>query len=346
MLKRLSLRLTAAIALVTLSTTTATVPPAYASHRAHRSSSSQLVQGSSTPADRTPSAHPPTPVPGSSVSLVAPTGFVLSHQFSGFINPDNSSSIVIAELPLEAHAEMTAILSSTPAVVTAAFAERGVELEVESISSLVVGENQVPLVVGTQTINGIQVTKYFTLFAAESTLLLTFNVTELAELSEETVVETIRSIQIAPVLSIEQKVAELPFRFETEAPFQISDVLVGSAVLLTLEDTSPSEGTPLVVIASSVSPVLAADLPTFSAQLLQNSEDFSDGTITSQSPVEFAGGEGYFVSMDLSDSTAFQYVRILPNNFYIRMLAVGDAQTLEDLTPSIEAIQRSVEAEL
>ncbi|EDX84913.1 hypothetical protein S7335_2612 [Synechococcus sp. PCC 7335] len=289
-------------------------------------------------------------IPGSSVSLLPPAGFVVSDQFSGLVNQESLASIVLAELPPDAYTELSSILSSTPEAVTDAFAARGIVLEVETISSVLVEGSQVPFVKGTQTVGGTQIDKYFALFGTESTILLTFNVTDPALLSEQAVVETIKSVEVAPALSIEQKVAELPFTFVPAPPFQVFEVLLGSTVLLSPGgEPDPSGEAPVIIIASSVSPILGAelaafDIDTFSSQLLLSTEGFAEATITARSPTEFAGGEGYLIQASISDSTVFQYLRILPDNFYIRLLAVGSTDEIEDLAPTIEAIQSSVVA--
>ncbi|MBE9063263.1 hypothetical protein [cf. Phormidesmis sp. LEGE 11477] len=296
----------------------------------------------------------PILIPGTSVSLQPPAGFVTADQFSGLVNPESLASIVIAELPAAAYTEFVSLFASTPEAVTSAFAERGIVLEVDTISNVLVNGNEVPLVKGIQTVGDTQVSKYFALFggetSGENTILITFNVTEPASLSEEAIVNTIQSIQVAPALSIEQKVAELPFTFEVAPPFQVFDVLLGSTVLLSPNgEPSPSGEDPVIIIASSVSPIIAADLSafdlaTFSSQVLLETEGFTQANITTRSPTEFAGGEGYVIQASVADSTVFQYLRILPNNFYIRMLAAGNTEAIAELVPTIEAIQSSVEA--
>ena len=289
-------------------------------------------------------------IPGTSVSLRAPVGFVASTQFSGLVDSESLASIVLAELPTAAYTELASIFSSTPEAVTNAFAAQGIALEVETISSVLVEGRQVPLVKATQTVGDTQVGKYFALFDGESTVLLTFNVTALASLSEQTIVETIQSVKVAPALSTEQKVAELPFTFEVAAPFQVFDVLLGSTILLSPGgEPNSSREAPVIIIASSVSPVVAADLAsfdlsTFADRLLLNTEGFAEASITTRSPIEFAGGEGYLVQASLSDLSVSQYLRILPDSFYIRMLAVGKPRVIENLAPTIDAIQRSIEA--
>ena len=269
-------------------------------------------------------------VPGTGVSLLPPAGFVLSDQFSGLVNPDTLSSILIIELPPEAYSTLASTFSSTPEDITAAFARQGTLIEVERVSTISIGETQVPLVIGTQTAGSQQVKKYFTLLGEERTILLSFNVLDSSFLDEEKIAETIQSVNIASVPSLPEKVAELPFTFEVAEPFQIAEVLVGTSVLLNLDgELVSSEEEPLVVIGSSVSPMQATDLIALSLE----------------QTVEFAGGEGYFTQALISDAVTLQYlryVRVLPNRFYIEMVVWGEPEIIEELTPAIEAIRNSI----
>ncbi|MEM9091984.1 MAG: hypothetical protein AAGC93_25020 [Cyanobacteria bacterium P01_F01_bin.53] len=300
-----------------------------------------------------------TTIPGTSVSLSPPPGFVLSDRFSGFINPETLSSIVLVEMPPEAYPELASMLSSTPQAVTEAFSDRGIVLVVEKISSISLGTDTTPFVQGVQVADGMRVTKYFALLKGDRTILLTFNVIEPDDLSEETIIETIQSVSLSPAPSIEQKIAELPFTLEAIAPFQVLDVIVGSSVVLNLSgERAPLEEEPLIIIANSTSPITSnpseTDLADYSSQLLQNTSGFSHADITEQSTVDFAGGEGYLIQALLPEANqqeasqqegtkVLQYLRILPNGFHLRMIVLGDSETLEELTPAIQAIQRSVE---
>lgn len=304
-----------------------------------------------------------TTIPGTSVSLSPPPGFVLSDRFSGFINPETLSSIVLVEMPPEAYPELASMLSSTPQAVTEAFSDRGIVLVVEKISSISLGTDTTPFVQGVQVADGMRVTKYFALLKGDRTVLLTFNVIEPDDLGEETIIETIQSVSLSPAPSVEQKIAELPFTFEAIAPFQVLDVIVSSSVVLNLSgERAPLEEEPLIIIANSTSPITSTpsetDLADYSSQLLQNTSGFGHADITEQSTVDFAGGEGYLIQALLPEASqqetnqqetnqegtkVLQYLRILPNGFHLRMIVLGDSETLEELTPAIQTIQRSVE---
>ena len=286
---------------------------------------------------------PPIAVPGTSISLSPPANFILSEQFSGFVNEETFSSITLTQLPPEAYLEVSQALSSTPEVISELFASRGIMLEVESVSSIDVQGTQVPFVKGIQTVADTQVQKYFVLVGEESTTLITFNLFEESPLSEEAVIEAIQSIEVGPVPSIQQKVADLPFTFETAGSFEVFDVLFGSSVVLSPGgESDPSGEVPLIVIASSVNPVRVTSLADYSTYLLNNTAGLTEMVVTDQSPIEFAGGEGYFTRGEQQGTVALQYLALRPDDFYIRMIVVGDAVEIEQLMPTIEAIQSSV----
>lgn len=282
-------------------------------------------------------------IPGTSVSLVPPAGFVLSEQFSGLINEDNSSSITLTELPPAAYAEVLAALSSTPAEITELFARQGIVLAVDTVSSITVNGTPSPFVTGIQTVNDTQIQKYFVLLGEESTVLLTFNIFDQNQLSEDTVIETIQSVEISAAPSIQEKVAELPFIFATAEPFEVFDVLFGSTVLLSPEgDTDLSEAAPLIIIANSIAPAQTRQLSTYATDVLLSTDGFADITITEQFPIEFAGDEGYFIQGTLQSDVVLQFLTIGPDSSHIRMVVIANAADIEQIMPVVETIQRSV----
>lgn len=282
-------------------------------------------------------------IPGTSISLRPPDGFVLSEQFSGFENRETSSSIVLAELPAAAYPEISATFSSSAEDISTAFAQQSIILEVESISSLLVGNTQVPFVEGIQTVGSAKIKKYFALLEGESTILLTFNIIDTAQTKRETIVETVESVVISSAPTIQQKIDELPFTVIAADPFQVLDVLAGSSVVLSINgEPDPTEETPLVIIASSFSPVQTTNIASLSTQLLQSTAGFETSTITSQSPAPFAGSEGYLMQASLEDKTILQYLTLLPDDFYIRMVVISPSERLDAIMPAIQTIQNSV----
>ena len=312
--------------------------------------------------DERPTAQP-VPIPETGLSLVPPPGFTLATQYSGFENLEDLSSILAVELPSSAHAELSALFTSTPEALTEAFAERGLVLEVESLSAISLPTSssediEIPFAIGTQTLGELKVKKYFALLGEGRTVLLTFNIMPNSPLREADIENTLQSVKISPLPTRQDDVTTLPFTFEVVSPFRRAFDLLGSTVLLNLSgeletapETAPESVSeePIIIIASSLSPT-AINLPStaladFSEQLLKDTDGFADVTIRSRSPVTFAGGAGYAIEATSQDGLNFaitQYVRVLPDGHYIRMLVVGASEELTELSPAIQAIQSSV----
>lgn len=283
-------------------------------------------------------------VPGTSVSLEPPAGFSLSEQFSGFVNPDTLSSIVITELPLEGYSEIAATFSS---VETAAerFASQGIV--VAEVSTIAVGGMEVPLLKGVQTISNVSVNKYIVLLRGDTTILLVFNVTDRDRFGEAAVIAAVESVEVAATPSLEEQVALLPFTFEVTAPFQILQTIGGSGVAITPNgEPDPSGKDPLIIIAGSTSSAPeTTELDIFAERLLRGTRGFAEASITNQAPVDFAGGNGYFIEATTPEGVVLQYLRVPPNTPYVRLIVIGEPETVERSMPAIQEIVDSVRIE-
>ena len=303
-------------------------------------------------------------VPNTEIALVPPPGFTLASSYTGFENLEDLSSILVVELPASAHTELFDLLTSTAEAVSTAFAERGLFVEVDSLSTIntiTQQDTEIPFVSGIQTVGALTYRKYFALFRKNDTgegdtTLLTFNLTADSTLSEADVLATVRSVQVSPspmtgTISREEGAA-LTFTFEAASPFQQAYSVLGSSVLLNLSgelETDSEE--PLIIIASSFSPTglgisQPTELASFSAQLLRDTDGFSELAITESSAVNFAGSAGHFIaatSQNEEHSAVSQYVRVLPDGHYIRMLVVGMPEELKDLSLTIQAVKQSIE---
>lgn len=283
-------------------------------------------------------------VPGTSVSIEPPAGFNLSEQFSGFVNPDSLSSIVVTELPLEGYPEIAATFSSVETA-TERFASQGIVIE--EVSTITVGQMEVPLLKGVQTISNASVDKYIALLRGDSTILLVFNVTDGDRFAEEAVIAAIESVEIAATPSLEEQVALLPFTFEVAAPFQVLQTIGGSGVAITPNgEPDPSGRGPLIIIAGATNSVPETTaLEMFAEQLLRGTRGFTTASITDRGPVDFAGGNGYFIEATIPEGVVLQYLRIPPNTPYVRLIVTGEPEAVEQLMPVIQQIIDSVRIE-
>ena len=282
----------------------------------------------------------PIAVPGTSVSLEPPAGFMVAENFAGLENTASGSSITINELPPEAYAEISTVFSSSESA-REGLLRQGIMIDQHSL--VTVGQDQVPLLRGTQLTAAGEFTKYLTLLKGETTVLVTFNIVDPAQISQEVVEATIASISLAEAPTIDERIEQLSFSFQTVEPFRIADILGGSSALLTtFEGTDPSGRAPVVIIARGQNVIYGQDAADISDELLRGTQGFSLAEIVRQEAVEFSGGSGYLIEADLDGLTVLQYVHVPENGRYIRLLATGQHTALMDVLPAVEEIVTSV----
>lgn len=283
-----------------------------------------------------------TKVPGTSVSMIKPAGFTLSETFSGYFNSQNQSSILIAEVPENAY-EKLSILFNNIELARVGLAKRGVEvLEIKTLDSADIND---PIIIGRQLISGIYVSKYMALFRGQKTVMVTYNILGENSLSESTVFESIKTIKLGEVASLEDKLEVLSFKFDYSLPFKLSNVIAGSAVILTTFDGTDKSGTlPLVAIGSSLSSVGAIDLKSTSHTLASSIPGFEDFKIQSEGEANFANTSGYRMEIRKADMTAIQFVAFLDDGTYLRLVSTGSSDRMMLQKEKIAEIAASVKS--
>ena len=140
---------------------------------------------------------------------------------------------------------------------------------------------------------GGAVTKYITLFKGETTILVTFNIIDSNEIPQDVVETTVASITLTAAPTIDDKISQLPFSFQTVAPFQISEVIGGSAVLLSTEKgPDPTGLKPIVIITRGQNVIYTKDAADISEDLVRGTRGFSLADIVREDSIEFVGGDG------------------------------------------------------
>ena len=282
----------------------------------------------------------PIAIPGTSVSLEPPAGFTVAENFSGLENNESGSSITINELPPEAYPEVSTIFSTAESA-SEGLLRQGIIVDEHTL--VTVGQDQVPLLRGTQQTAVGEFTKYLTLLKGETTVLVTFNIVDPAQITQEMVEATIESIVLTEVPTIDEKIEQLSFSFQATEPFIVSDVLGGSSALLTMvEGIDPSGITPVVIIARGQNVIYGQDAADISDDLLQGTRGLSLAEIIRQEAVEFSGGSGYLIEAELDELTVLQYTYVPADGRYIRLLATGERNALMDVLPAVEEIAASV----
>jgi len=280
-------------------------------------------------------------IPGTSVSINAPDGFTVASRFSGLENVQDGSSITVSEMPAEGYDELRQKFSDLNAA-TEGFAQHGIL--VERTDTYLAGEQQVPVVIGSQPIPNGEVYKYMALFRGDVTVLVTFNIFDPQTMTEPVVKEIIKSIRLSTAATLEQKIEQLPFSFQNTAPFRVGDTVGGSGVWLsTFDGTDPTGLMPRLIIVMAYAPIPASsDIELVARQMLRGTRGFDNAEITTTEDRSFGGGRGHYLEALTEERKIVQFVRIPPDGVYVRLAAFGATADLEAVMPAVSEIAESV----
>jgi hypothetical protein len=199
-------------------------------------------------------------------------------------------------------------------------------------------DGKIPFAVGRQTSNGKDLTKYLALLEGDKTVLVTFNIADrgFTEADAEAVV---RSIELAPAPTLEERLAGMPFTFRAVDPYSVAEVIPRTAVTL---EAGNGDELPEIVIGVGRSQALMGDEARVAVELLRATGGYRDAVITAQEPAPFAGGDGYVITATVEDRTVVQYLRIVPGGRYLRFLARGPSAAVEAAEALIGEVAASV----
>lgn len=273
-------------------------------------------------------------VRGTSVTLTPPPGFTPARSGRGIENTATGTSITISETSAQSYTELAERFSSAKRL------SEGYAQQKVTIRSVRRVDGKIPFAVGRQATNsGKEVTKYYGLLQGDKTVLVTFTLgdTSFTEADAEAV---LRSIEIAPEPSLEEKLAELPFTFRAVEPYAVDSVVARQAVTL---EVAGDERQPVVIIGHGRSQALMGDEARVAVELLRNTGGYRDAQITTQGPAPFAGGDGYLLTAVVENRTVVQYLRIVPGGVYLRLLARGETAAMQGAESVIREIASTVE---
>ena len=281
-------------------------------------------------------------MPGTSVAMDPPAGFALAEDFAGFAHPPSGSSVLVAELPPEAHAEIAPVFASE-ALARDALSPQGVTLE--EIAPITVDGEPVDLVVGEQRAGTVAVDKYFVVLEGDgATVLVTVSAVGEAGPDRDAAVAALESVALLAPPTLAERVADLPFDFEPAAPFETRRVMAGAAVALaTYEGTDPSGERPILVIASALGRLDSNDLQAASERLLGETVGFESAAVAEGERVTSGRALAWRVEARAGERLAIHYLWPLPRGRYLRLAAMGARAELEPLAGAVAAIAASVE---
>jgi hypothetical protein len=270
---------------------------------------------------------------GTSVTLTPPPGFTASRS-ARTIENTTGTSIMISETSAQGYAELAQRFSS-PKALSDGYAQQ--KVTIRSVRRI---DGKIPFAVGRQAQNnGKEIPKYYGLVQGDKTVLVTFTIGT-GGFSEADAEALLRSIEIAPEPTLEEKLEGIPFIFSAVAPYVVKDVIPRQAVTLEVEGDNKQ---PVIVIGYGRSQALMGDEARVAVDLLRGTGGWREAQIIEQGPAMFAGGNGYRIKAVAENRTAVQYLRIIAGGGYLRLLARGETATFDGASSVIAEIAGTVE---
>jgi len=289
------------------------------------------------PAADQPAAQPQgpqrLPIRGTSVTLTAPPGFTASRSERGIENTTTGTTVTISEASAEAYPGLADRFKSAKAM-TDGYANQGVTIR--TVRNV---DGKIPFAVGRQTKDGKDLTRYLALLKGDKTVLVSFTSPD-RTFTEADAEAILRSIQLTPEPTLEERLAELPFVFRAVEPYVVQNVINRQAVNLEVKNDKTQ---PTVTIGTGRSQALMGEEARVAVELLKGTGGWRDAQITVQEPATFAGGKGYRITAVVEDRTAVQYLRILSGGTYLRFLARGTASAMQNAETVITELAGTVE---
>ena len=269
---------------------------------------------------------------GTSVTLTPPPGFTPSRSAAGIENAATGSTITIAEQARETYADLAERFSSAKSL------SEGYAQQKTTIRGVRRIDGKIPFAIGQQLDKGKTFAKYLALLQGDKTVLVTFTIGD-RSFTEADAEAVVRSIELTPDPTIEERLAQLPFTFRAVEPYVVAEVIQRQAARLEVEGDAAQ---PAIVIGYGRSQALMGDEARVAVELLRTGS-YREAQITVQEPAAFAGGNGYVVTAVIENRMAVQYLRIVPGGGYLRLLARGETSAMQGVEAVIKEIAGSVE---
>lgn len=287
-------------------------------------------------------------IAGTSVSLVAPKGFEPATGFAGLANQTTQASVLVVEMPAEAYPQLAALFNDRESAKTNFARQKIIIAKVEQVPGT--GGGKVPLLSGTQDAGGAKVDKWVALFKGPKTVMMTVQAPQAAKLKTTEVRAMIASVVLGKEVSLDEKLAALPFAIKAVAPFRVVDTIGGAGVLMTVgeQNTDPSGKQPLLIAAYQMSgAVKPGQEEALSEALLRGTRDMQTAEVKERKHVPFAGQDGLLLAGSFkhpngSDKGFAQYLAISPAGRFVRLIAMADEAELPTLQPAIEQTAGSI----
>lgn len=276
-------------------------------------------------------------LPGKTVGMEPPPGFVRSKTFSGFLHAKSGSSFVVIELPLAAFEKMTADLSDAELAAK--------QIEVISREQVTIDGRPAVQLKGTQTVGDKRVEKWILIArVGERTIFLTAQDLDGEALDDAAVSRAFASIRARELPPIDEQMDALPFTLGELAGFRAVRAFGGYGLLLTKgpKDVVQDGSQPVVMIQRPSGSGLPRDVfPADLAVKLLRGVSMVDVTDIGETVSrDVAGGDGLETLATARDKVLHaelvvgQWLR-LDSGKQMHVLAILPAAGHEDLLPGL-----------
>jgi len=286
-------------------------------------------------------------IAGTTVSLAPLKGFSPSSKFAGLENVEAKASVLVVEMPPEAHQPLSALFADL-AVAKPNFAKQNITLD--SAADIETAGGKGRILTGRQALGSATFDKWIVLLQGAKTVMVTVQAPQNADLRGQQVLSMLKTVSLGAEPTLDQKLAALPFRVRAADPFRIVDTFGGLGVLMTVGalNTDPGGSQPMLIVSYQTSgQVGAGQLAATGEKLLQTTRGFEKAEITRRETIRFAGSDtGALLSGTVVEGPSrkrfSQYIGQGPDGRFVRMIVSAGETAYPALEPAIATIADSI----
>jgi hypothetical protein len=278
------------------------------------------------------------------IGLELPSGFMQSDRFPGFEHPGTGATIIVAELPREAWANLRGTMSDK--------ALEAQNITIESRETVTVAGSDAVLLRGKQKLGAVTAEKWILVVGYPTvTGLVTYQVADMAigAHKPEEIRAALLSTSFRAPVTIGEQLSTLPFTIGVLDGFRVDRVLGGSTAII-IEEGASAESEPalLVVAASKGGSPPEPERDNFARRAIAGLNIVRDVTVETSAEGPIGGDEGHELIGQAFDSRSgapvgfVQWLRFRPDG-YVRYVGIMPADQRDRLVPMFRKIRDSVE---
>lgn len=288
-----------------------------------------------------------TAISGTTVSLTPLKGFSPSAKFAGLENVEAKASVLVVELPPEAHPQLSALFGNIETA-KSNFAKQNITIDEAEDIDTAAGKGRI--LTGQQALGAATFDKWIVLLKGAKTVMITVQAPDDSDLDGDDVVAMLKTVSLGAEPTLEQKLSALPFRVRATDPFRVVDTFGGLGVLMTSGplNVDPKGTQPMLIVSYQTGgQVAAGQLAAVGEKLLSTTRGFEKAEITKRDTIAFAGDtNGAMLSGKTTEGSVTkrfaQYIGLGSDGRFVRMIVSADEATYPSLEPAIKAVADSI----